>query len=301
VDTKINLFLIGAAKSGTTSLHRYLQSNPQIFMADYFNDEDAPNSEKGEIDYFSSDEKFSKGESYLDAYLKRHNGERVVGLSDVNLLYVPNCPLRLHQYNSDAKIVAVLRNPVDRAYSAFWFARRNGVEQSETFEEALNKEASNEDSAFARRNLAYLEHGHYAEQLERFFRLFPDDQIRVLLLEDLRCEDKWQELLRWLRVEKLALPAHHNYNRAMTPRNFRLQQILRNPDTAFSRLYKGLMPRAIRHLVTKHATNRIVAWNLVPFEYPPMNGDTRTHLREHFAPHNNALSNLIDRDLSHWR
>ncbi|MEK0081854.1 sulfotransferase domain-containing protein [Benzoatithermus flavus] len=289
---KIDFFLVGAQKSGTTSLHRYLQLHPRIFLPF-----------RKEIACFVLEEQYRRLEQELALNYPETIDAELVGLSNVELLFFPYVPERLRRYNPDARIVAVLRNPIDRAYSAYWYQRSVGVEPAGSFEEALAREpALDPTSTHDRAQRAYLEHGHYAEQLERFRRWFPPERIHVLLYDDMQQDSRYlSRLLGWLGIDDPTFePPEERHNTASVPRFPRLQRMLRAPDSRVNRAYKAVVPARLRYFLFRHVVEPLSEANARPFRYPPMHEETRERLRAYFRPHNERLSALLGRDLAHW-
>jgi hypothetical protein len=290
---RIDFFLVGAQKSGTTSLHRYLQRHPRIFLP-----------HRKEIEHFVLDEKYRELERLLPYDYPAGIAADLVGLSNVELLFFPHAPERLHRYNPDARIVASLRDPVDRAYSAYWYQRSVGVERAATFEEALAREPMlDPEDRLARGQLAYLEHGHYAEQLERYRRFFPDERIHVLLYDDMRRDNGYlPRLLAWLGIgDPDFCPPEERHNVTAEPRFPWLQRMLRAADSPVMRAYRAVMPTRLRYFLFRHVVEPVSEANLRPFRYPPMREETRERLRAYYRPHNERLAALLGRDLGHWQ
>lgn len=289
---KIDFFLVGAQKSGTTSLYRYLQLHPRIFLP-----------HRKEIEYFLLDEKYRELERHLAYdYPPDIDADRI-GLANVDLLFFPFVPERLHRYNPDARIIVSLRDPVERAYSAYWYQRAVGVERSASFEEALAREPTlDPKDRLARGQLAYLEHGHYAEQLERYLCFFPRQRIHVLLYDELRQGgDYLTRLLAWLGIDDPDFrPPEERHNAAAAPRFPRLQRMLRASDSPVNRAYKAVMPTRLRYFLFRHVVEPLSEANARPFRYPPMREETRERLRAYYRPHNERLARLLGRDLAAW-
>ena len=178
--------IIGAMKSGTSSLHYYLTQHPQVI---------APL--RKEVHYF--DVNFERGERWYRAHFGR-DGEPGLNLdSSPYYLFHPAVPRRLHDLLPDAKLIVLLRDPVRRAYSHYWHERDKGRERL-SFEEAIaaeterlgNSEQRLGDGTLARsgehQHFSYLARGRYAEQLDRWFAVFPRGQFLVLKFEDLARE-----------------------------------------------------------------------------------------------------------------
>ncbi|MFO1395195.1 MAG: sulfotransferase [Steroidobacteraceae bacterium] len=174
--------ILGAQKCGTSSLQGYLVQHPQVI---------APL--RKEVHYF--DLNFERGESWYRAHFGRE-GEPGLNLdASPYYLYHPAVPARLHAAMPHAKLIVLLRDPVKRAYSHYWHERDKGRE-SLSFEDAIAAEPGrigDDEARLATGALvasrehqlhSYLARGRYAEQLERWFALFPREQVLVLRFED---------------------------------------------------------------------------------------------------------------------
>ena len=186
-----NFLVIGAAKSGTTSLYHYLREHPQIYM-----------SPVKEPEFFSyMGEKIDRRDPRLapaifaitewkdyEALFKNVRNETAVGEASPGYIYSPEAPKRIKQFLPQAKLIAVLRNPVARAYSHFTMRLNKSsdivVEPVRDFEEVLKAEESRiRDGWLA--GWHYKRRGFYYEQLKRYFDLFDRSQIQIYLYEDL--------------------------------------------------------------------------------------------------------------------
>lgn len=174
---KVNFLVIGAQKAGTTALDHYLRQHPDIGMADvkevhYFDDEDVFAQEP--IDHASYEAHFP-GKQALQ-------GET----TPIYLWWKPACE-RIHRYNPDMKLIAVLRNPVDRAFS-HWNMEFNRGNETRDFRSAVQAELQHPkiDPDRQHRVFSYLSRSFYAEQIERFQRTFDPHQLLWVKYEDLR-------------------------------------------------------------------------------------------------------------------
>lgn len=175
--------VIGAQKSGSTSLHHYLAQHPETLP-----------SRTKEVRFFDAPERYSQGEAWYRAQfpLRRAGRPQLAFESTADYLFHPQVPERMHRLVADARLVAVLRNPTERAISGYLHERRRGREML-PIEAALCLEdarvgihlANGEFDHPAVRHFAYLRRGHYADQLERFFAFFPRDRVLVLRSEDM--------------------------------------------------------------------------------------------------------------------
>jgi hypothetical protein len=175
--------ILGAMKSGTSSLHYHLVQQPGVIEP-----------LRKEVHYF--DVNFARGEAWYRAHFGR------VGAAGLNLdsspyyLFHPAVPLRLQALVPHAKLIVLLRDPVRRAYSHYWHERDKGRE-SLSFEEAIDAEVERLGNSHRRladgslersrehQHFSYLARGRYAEQLDSWFACFPRGQFLVLRFEDL--------------------------------------------------------------------------------------------------------------------
>lgn len=207
-----DFIVIGAQKGGTTSLYRYLVEHPAI----------VPAATK-QLDFFHVG--FGRG---LDWYLAQFPTalERGLLTGEASPYYMPHphAPARIRAFDSEIKLIAILRNPVDRTYSHYQHQVRNGREAL-PFEQALEAEEERlapelermleDDTYYSRvhRRCSYLARSRYAEQLEVWLSLFERDQILVLRSEAL-FEDPQAELDRtasFLGVAPWSLSAYPRY------------------------------------------------------------------------------------------
>jgi len=179
--------VIGAQRSGTTSLYDYFLRHPQVIPA-----------YKKEIHFH--DLHHARGVKWYRANfpLRRQvTGGRITGEATPNYFVHPQAPERLHATTPNARLILLLRNPVDRAHSA-WRLRTMEGSETGSFEDALERElarahtsvADIEDPRTVGRHLRflYLEKSRYPEQLERWWTLFPRDQMLIVKAEELFSE-----------------------------------------------------------------------------------------------------------------
>jgi len=175
--------ILGAQKSGTTSLHYYLVQHPQVIEP-----------QRKEVHFF--DVNFERGEAWYRAHFGLEDEPGLNLDSSPYYLFHPAVPQRLHALLPDARLIVLLRDPVRRAYSHYWHERGKGREQL-SFEEAISAEPErlgteaarladgSLERSYAHQHYSYLARGRYAEQLERWFAVFPRAQFLVLRFEDL--------------------------------------------------------------------------------------------------------------------
>jgi hypothetical protein len=195
-----DFIIAGAPRSGTTWLYVVAQRHPQIAMAQPM----AP-----EPKFFQVDELWRRGiDYYSTTWFDTLPAGRVLGEKSTNYLESPEVAERIYRVMPRTKLIFVLRNPVDRAYSNYLWSRQNGLED-ETFERALALEEQRERDRASQmryaRPHAYFSRGLYAEHLVRFFACFPREQILVLRHENIvaRPEDIAVAFQRFVGVAEI--------------------------------------------------------------------------------------------------
>jgi len=243
-----DFIIIGTQKGGTTSTYRLLAKHPLVRRTDV-----------NEVHYF--DRNFGKG---LEWYTSRFRGPEggLAGEKSPYYLYHPAAARRAARTVPEAKLIALLRNPVDRAYSHYRHSKRRGVEPLDDFEEAVAAEPERlrgekerlltDDSyvSYNHQHFSYLSRGVYVDQLEEWARFFDKDQMLVVASEDLyyRESEALQRILGFLGLQ-------------------------------------GWEPEVKRR---RKPTGH---------KYPPMDLTLRQRLEEYFEPHNRRLYEYLEADL----
>ena len=207
-----DFLIIGAQRAGSSSLFAYVCAHPSV----------AEPTHK-EIHFF--DNNWFRGLDWYRRYfpLRARMGGRITGEASPYYLFHPAAAGRVAETLPDVRLIAVLRDPVERAYSAYQLARRQGHETLE-FEEALAREverlAGEEEriladpryASVAHRRFSYRTRGLYAEQLERWYERFPREQLLVVRSEDLFAEPGGDP------PDRLCLPRPRGMERGPVPR-----------------------------------------------------------------------------------
>ena len=255
--------IAGAQKSGTSSLSATLRRHPDVFMA-------TPK----ELHFF--DRHFDRGLEWYGEQFPVRRVHRAIGEATPSYLFEATVRERMHEVLPDARIIVSLREPVSRAYSHYWHQRRKGNEHTETFEEALEREADRRtvDDVKLRVRHAYLARGFYLEQLEALTELYGRDRVHVLLFEDL-IEDRVATLRRILGFLGLDEDDAETMPERWNNRN-RFQADA--SDDAEE-------PAPV---------------NATGSAYPPIDPGTEARLHQLFGEPNRRLGEWLSRDLSHW-
>jgi hypothetical protein len=287
-----NFLVIGAMKSGTTALYYYLEQHPQIYMSPV----KEPNFFCFEGREDLDGESITRIGPYQDLF--RHvSSEKAIGEASHCYLYEPKAAARIKYYVPDAKLIAVLRNPIDRAYSHFLHMVRNGTETLADFAQVLQEE---ETGAYQERGSQhYIGRGLYYGQLKRYFDTFDRDQVRVYLYEDLSNVpiDTLQDAFRFLGVDDSFVPdISLRRNVSGHPKYKFLDGFLRRPSPV-KHAFKVYLPARLRWRLSK-AFDYLKTRNLA--KPPPVQPEVRRQLIGVYRDDILKVQELIHRDLSGW-
>jgi len=298
--TMPNFLIIGTAKAGTTSLYHYLKQHPEIYMSPkkeprFFAFEGRQPDFKGPGDQIHINTTTITGIDDYKSLFSNAKREKAIGEASVIYLYYSEAAsVCIKHYIPDAKLIAILRDPVDRAFSAFTHLVRDGHERLTDFERAIE-----EEDRRVRDNWTpmwhYTRRGLYYDQLRRYFQLFDRERIGVWIYEDFKSDPfaLLGEIFRFLEVDDSFTPdTSLRYNPSGIPKNRPLQTTL----ARLSRLKPYLNPR-LSDAATRIAT-KVRRWNM---DAPPqLSLQSRARLIEIFRPDIEKLQELIGRDFSAW-
>lgn len=292
-----NFLIIGAMKAGTSSLYSYCHQHPEIFM---------PSNKEPRFFAFENeivpDNPALKGTvTDLETYKQLFEGvqnEKAIGEASPTYLSHPRAPERIKHYIPDAKLVAVLRHPAERAYSHFLHSVQKGLEPlNATFEEAISTPSVKVGRYV--RHRSYVSMGFYAQQLQRYFQLFDKDQIRIYLFEDFRNDPVRlaREIYTFLEVDPTFVPRDlESYMQTGIPRSPLLERLLMPKDNRFVQAARSLVPDRVR----KRLWNLRVDLTNRNLQKPPLSKATKARLTKGYKDDILHLQTLIGRDLRHW-
>ena len=297
------LFVVGAMKAGTTSLHHYLAQHPEFYVPRYEEPSwfsfagqrpnmTGPNGLRPSV----NDSAVTDRSAYETLYLAAHRDQTLVDVSPT-YMYVPAASERIARLVPNARAVVVLRHPVDRAYSSFMHAIREEREPIPDFASALAAEPDRiaANCGFLWR---YLDMGRYFRQIVRLRERLGPEQLLVLLTEDLA--DNPQAACSRIvdfagRDASFSFDVSVRHNVSGIPKSQWVHQVLQT----------GSLQRSVaRPLATllgrdrlRDLQSRLKARNM---RRQPLDPNLRMQLTRQFRSEIRALSALIKRDLSHW-
>ncbi len=260
--------IAGAMRCGTTALNSYLRAHPDIAV-----------SSSKEVHFFDS--KFDLGLDWYREQFPGSDGAVAVGEATPNYMFRPNALERLRTTLPDVKLVLVLRNPADRAYSHYWHDRTRDKTDGE-FAEVVARELAGEDIGPA----AYVDRGRYRWQVEEILQRFPAENLHVQAFEHLKGDPVrvYSEVCEFIGVDPTFRPER-----------------LGAPVNAYTE-FRSLRVRDWARRLPKKGQNLVARLNRREAAgYPPMDQTVRDKLNAEFAAANEGLSELVGRELPGWK
>lgn len=287
--TRPTFLIPGVSRAGTTTLHDYLSEHEDIFM---------PSAK--ELRFFDRDENYNRGLGYYESQFEGQDGETAIGEAsppywyrgitfdeDREFKYDPDDdpPARIHEAYPDLKIIFTLRNPVSRAYSQYWKNVRQGRERTYPFSEAIDAELSGERDHHETAMCWYYKN-QYSTHLKRWYDLFGEDQILVLVFEEWITDPPTtlDEICDFLDVEPPESwdDTDRQKNKTKTPKNLRINEIYHD----YLR-WTGI--------------GELIYYLNLRTGYPEMSAEMETYLAEVFESEIAAVEELTGKNLDIWR
>lgn len=286
-----DFYHIGAYKAASTSLHYYLSQHPDIYMA----------SEKGG-NYLAfagntpkDDRPFGQRitrERDYRALFSAYGGERIIGESSPHYLVSAAACRRIHELRPDARLIVVLRNPVDTIHARYLMRRRNGT-IDEDFATVLTADEQRLADGPGRSRL-HLDTAFHSRHLQRYLQAFPKEQIHLRLFDDLQHDlaGELRRLFAFLDVDPDFVPGNErHYNRSGIPRGRWMKFVMRQ---------RRRLPRAVRQIVPARARSLAMEQLSRHLRRPDLPARERQRLVALYRDDILSLQQLAERDLSHW-
>lgn len=295
---KPNFFIVGAPKCGTTALSQYLKEHENIFM-----------STPKEPHFFADEFRkwFYKAENDLDYYnlfkdvKENHNA---VGEASVLYLYSKNAIKKIYKFNPNSKIIVMLRNPVDLVYSWHSQAVFNTDETILDFKKAWDIQEKRKRGESIPRNcripetLFYRDVASIGTQIENLLSVFPEGQIKFILLEDFKFDTVgvYKNVLKFLNVEYDGRKDFPVINENKKHVNLKIARIKRNKIVILARRIKNYL--GFENLAIM---KRVYDSNIKYEKRKPLSNELRNELIQIFLPEIEKVENKIKIDLNHWK
>lgn len=289
-----DFLIVGTGRSATTSLYTWLRRHPEIQMPDwkephYFAWLWEQNREHG---YATPEAEARYRALFADA-----GDDRIAGEASTTYLMDPLAPWKIRETIPDVKIVASLRDPVERAHSHYWNNRRRiGDEDLPTFGEAVEAEIR-ERAGTGTASRWYVLEGLYAAQVRRYLDLFDEDQVEILLFDQItgRPDETLQRLAKFLEVDAEAMARIDTTRSAspyIEPRNALFERI--RASERLKRIARTILPEPVRAFIG----DRVLVHRP---DKPPMDPEVRAFLETLYAPDVRRLETVLDRQLPELR
>jgi hypothetical protein len=299
-----DFFIVGAPKCGTTSLCRYLDAHPDIFI-----------SKPKEPKFFCSDLNNSNLISNLtmNQYLNLFSNakDKICGEGSPWYLVSKIAPKKIYEFNPNAKIIIMLREPVSLLYSLHGQRLVALTEDIEDFQLALEADADRRlgknlpKTANIPVVYTYSDIVKYTEQVQRYFNIFGKSNVKVIIFDDF-IEDTskiYQEVLDFLGVNSLFFPEFikHNSNKKIT--NTHIYRLILSPLPFLFKIGNAVTPKFLRPI------RRKIAWTIIKGTLglitktnrrPPLDPQIKIKLQQNFLSEISSLSILLEKDLSNW-
>ncbi len=274
----------GTQKAATTWLYECFNEHPEIFVP-----------QTKELHFFCDPDdcrksRYGQGLDWYRSLFPEDGGYRVAGELSIDYMYYSYVCKRLHEINPDMKIIIALRDPVERAYSAYWMGRRHNPEMPEF-------------AAFLSSDSEYVARGFYHRQIQRYLDLFPAQNIKIMIYEDLLKDPVRYlvEIFDFLEVGNQFRPPSLNQ---------RIAETKALPPTLGRIFYKRLSPLLKRPLILRawRLTKRLTGLKRqkpaaagTANKYPAMSEQDRQWLRHAYRQENAKLFEMLGREILEWQ
>lgn len=304
---KPNFFLVGAAKSGTTSVSAYLNSHPELYLSPikepnfFSSDIDVNRFRRGYLKSFDAKESveakpnqkrqiaFLRDEELYAQLFKPNNRKVHSGECSTSYLFSSAAAENIKTFNPEAKILAILRHPAERAFSHYLMAVQMGLERR-PFLKAFLRDKNKADRGWGISEL-YYELGQYAMQLQRYYAVFPKEQVKVVLFDDWVSQPKetQESICKFLNVSIFAAPKNEVLNKSLNPKYPTLHRVLQ--QSVVKDLAKSVLPTQLFNKLKGGQYND---------ENSVLAPEDRSELINLYRDEILALQSLLNRDLSNW-
>jgi hypothetical protein len=299
-----HFFIAGAPRSGTTALYKYLGEHPNIFLP-----------EIKELHYFASDFPGIQKILFksLDEYLKMFAGAgpQHLAVGEISPLYYYSqvALKKINNFDPSARIILILRNPVDFVESIHQLNLALLREYESDLEKAWELQGPRRLGKMIPNGcrqpelVLYGDLGHFGKHVERLFKIFPKEQVLVILFDDFSADPRasYEAILSFLglasdgRVDFPPVNANYQANSRL------LTQLIHPPQAIYRIFMKAISLFGVDFMKNISLMyNKVEMFNARRAPRPPMDPTLRAKLRSYFRDDIQKLAGLIDRDLSTW-
>jgi hypothetical protein len=294
-----NFFIVGAPKCGTTALHTYLGAHPNLFLC-----------KPKEPNYFSTDfpthRYVTEEKDYLRLFKNASDDETVLGEASAWYLYSSEAIPNIHKFDPQAKIIAMVRNPIDMVPSLHGMLLRNFAEDEDNLERAWDLQASrragegfarDRNKGFDPKTCLYADVCKLGAQIERLFDVFPREQVHIIMFDDFVRDTKtcYENVLDFLQIPsdgRTTFPPENVRKSIKSPLVAKAVWKLTDKGTAIKRklgIVKSFNVMALFRPLYEQTQSR-----------PQLSVEFKERLADEFKHDVKLLSKFLERDLSHW-
>jgi hypothetical protein len=282
-----NFLIIGAAKSGTTTLYEYLNRHPQIYL-----------SPIKEPQFFAVDSQYERGIEWYYSLFNSASPNQICGEASTDYTKLPLYPKtaeRIAHHLPNVKMIYIMRHPVERVYSHYQHLQR-GHKIELTFKDYIQQ------------NSVCIDTSYYIKQINYYLNIFPQESFLFLLMEDLihNPEPTLRNICKFLEIdEQVSLISEEKVTANNSKKHFKdtIRRRITYPIRAlpFVETFKDTLPQQWRDFAYNLLQNSFYG-HQVKQQYlvPQMNNETRRWLLDKFQISNQELSEFLGRDLSSW-
>jgi Sulfotransferase domain len=299
-NNKANLFIIGAPKSGTTSLYEYLKQHPDVFMC-------VPK----EPHYFSTDfadlSIVDNLSEYSDLFKKCPDNIRVLGEASAWYLYSKTAIKNIYKYNDNAKIIVVIRNPIEVLKSLHSNYLFNYYEDQGSFNDAWNlqevRKAGEQIPKYCKepKLLQYKAVTSFGTQLQDLYSIFPENQIKCILFDDFiaNTQSVYESILEFLDLNTNHKIDFKKNNSSKSHRIEFINRYLLNPPGGIKFIWKKIK-KIFGNEIVKHV-DKIILLNTKEANHQNIDDESYSGYIDEYDDDIKKIELLLGRDLSSWR
>lgn len=299
-----NFLIIGAQKSGSTFFLKCLGEHPDVFMP------------PGEIRFFEDPEYLNSTIEQLEGLFQHVSHQTALGIKRPGYLSRPECAARIHHHIPQAKHIAILRNPVERAVSAYYHLMKCGFIPVKAVEEGLGQIVSGEYQKAYPKAAEIIDFGFYYRHLTRYLEYFTPDQMLILPFDAIKANalDAIKQTYRFIGVDdgyvpkRLQVPGRQNPNpgvysltrlRVLNLRNPFLYTYNQDKTRRYSKPRRTLVAKIADKLIT--STDNMVLTRLVGNEKPEISPELTYRLFKIYEDDINHLETFLSQELTGWK
>lgn len=317
---KLNFFVIGAAKGGTTTVFERLNAREDVYLSPLkepnyyssdidtskFSPEFRANTRLDLSEYFSTSPLptlqigfVRDAGEYASLFEPSPRTAKLIGECSTSYLWSSVAPSLLKADHPSARILIMLRNPIDRLFSHYMMARKYGFTKL-PLREAVEKDLAHPTPGWGASEL-FVELGMYSEQINRWRAEFPDSSIKIMLTEDLRSPEKWNDLLEWCGLPIIAENSKLGQSNKLERKG--------DANTAglarFEGLNRFLTSRGLKHklgnLIPRVLKRKLVAWYYSSDNLPKITKEERNYLKGLYSEEIGNLRKEFGLEVENWK